>query len=82
MSCIVDQLSDLAEHSQNIIYADPPWKYQQTVKNGALKRKDGTLLYPSMSLKSLCALGPAVERICKEDAALFNFAEYSLVSPK
>ena len=79
MSCIVEQLAGLPAHSQNIIYADPPWKYQQTVKNGVLKRKDGSLIYPSMSLKSLCALGPAVQRICKEDAALFMWATMPLL---
>lgn len=79
MSCIVDQLAQLPSASQNIVYADPPWSYQQTVKNGALKRKDGTLIYPSMSLKELCALGPDVQRVCKEDAALFLWATMPLL---
>ena len=80
MSCIVEQLASLPSNSQNIVYADPPWTYQQTVKNGVLKRKDGTLIYPSMSLKSLCALGPDVKRICKEDAALFLWATMPLLA--
>lgn len=80
MSCIVEQLASLPSNSQNIVYADPPWAYQQTVKNGVLKRKDGTLIYPSMSLKSLCALGPDVKRICKEDAALFLWATMPLLA--
>ena len=74
---ISSQLAQFPEHSVNIIYADPPWKYQQTVKNGVLKRKDGTLIYPSMSIKELKTL--PVERICKEDAALFLWATMPLL---
>jgi len=74
---ISTQLSTFPEHSVNIIYADPPWKYQQTVKNGVLKRKDGTLIYPSMSIKELKTLN--VQRICKEDAALFMWATMPLL---
>lgn len=77
---IQEQLSTLPTHSQNIIYADPPWTYQQTVKNGALKRKDGTLIYPSMPIKDLCALGPEIERISNPDAALFLWATMPLLA--
>lgn len=77
---IQEQLSTLPTHSQNIIYADPPWTYQQTVKNGALKRKDGTLIYPSMPIKDLCGLGPEIERISNPDAALFLWATMPLLA--
>ena len=50
---ISDQLASLPSDSQNIIYADPPWSYSQSIGNGVLKRKDGTLIYPSMSIKYL-----------------------------
>ena len=76
---ISEQLAALPDHSLNIVYADPPWKYQQTVKNGVLKRKDGTLLYPSMSLKELCALGPEISRVCQTDSALFMWATMPLL---
>ena len=77
---IQEQLGALPEKSTNIIYADPPWKYQQTVGNGVLKRKDGTLIYPSMSLRELCDLGPDVSRVCKDDAALLLWATMPLLS--
>lgn len=80
MSSIQEQLATLNSHSQNIVYADPPWTYQQTVKNGALKRKNGTLIYPSMPIKELCALGPEIERITKPDAALFLWATMPLLA--
>ena len=79
MTDISEQLSGLSDNSLNIVYADPPWKYQQTVKNGVLKRKDGTLLYPSMSLKELCNLGPEITRVCQTDSALFMWATMPLL---
>lgn len=79
MTDITHQLSALPDNSFNIVYADPPWKYQQTVKAGVLKRKDGTLLYPSMKISDLCALGPEVSRVCQTDAALFMWATMPLL---
>ena len=63
MSSIQEQLATLPDSSQNIVYADPPWTYKQTVKSGVLKRKDGSLIYPSMPIKELCALFPEIERV-------------------
>ena len=48
MTSIEEQLASLPTDSQNIVYADPPWAYQQTVGSGVLKRKDGTLIYPCL----------------------------------
>ena len=79
MTDIREQLAGLKDNSLNIVYADPPWKYNQTVKNGVLKRKDGTLLYPSMTLKELCEIGPEVSRVCHTDAALFMWATMPLL---
>lgn len=80
MTSIVEQVSGLPTNSQNIIYADPPWTYQQTVKNGVLKRKDGSLIYPSMPLKDLCSLGTEIQRISQDDAALFLWATMPLLA--
>lgn len=80
MTSIEEQLASLPSDSQNIVYADPPWAYQQTVRNGVLKRKDGTLIYPSMSIQSLCALGPEVMRVTRKDAALFVWATMPLLA--
>lgn len=76
---IVEQLAQCTDNSFNLIYADPPWKYSQTVKSGVLKRKNGTLLYPSMSMKDLCALGQDVQRVSKDDAALLLWATMPLL---
>ncbi len=76
---ISEQLSEFPADSVNVIYADPPWKYQQNVKAGVLRRQDGSIIYPSMSCQELQAIGPAVERICKKDCALFLWATMPLL---
>tara|TARA_B110000285_G_scaffold235155_1_gene315205 strand:+ start:3478 stop:4200 length:723 start_codon:yes stop_codon:yes gene_type:complete len=80
MISIETQIQTLSTDSLNIIYADPPWSYKQKVGNGVLKRKDGTLIYPSMSMQQLKDLGPEVERITKDDAALFMWATMPLIA--
>ncbi len=77
---ILDQLTQTPDKAYNIVYADPPWSYNQTVKNGVLRRKDGSLLYPSMSVRDLCALGPHIERISRDDSALFMWATMPLLA--
>ena len=76
---ISSQLSSCTSNKFNIIYADPPWKYNQSVKQGVLKRKDGSLIYPSMSMKELEALGPEMQRITKDDSALLLWATMPLL---
>ena len=80
MISIERQIQTLTTDSLNIIYADPPWSYRQNVGNGVLKRKNGTLIYPSMSMQQLKDLGPEVERITKDDAALFMWATMPLIA--
>jgi len=80
MISIDEQIQTLPTDSLNIIYADPPWSYKQNVGNGVLKRKNGTVIYPSMSIQQLKDLGPEVERITKDDAALFMWATMPLIA--
>lgn len=76
---IQNQISNFPENSVNIIYADPPWAYRQNVKAGVLKKKDGTLIYPSMPISELCGLGDDVKRIARKDCALFLWATMPLL---
>lgn len=48
----------------NILYADPPWKYERNKVQGAAERH-----YPTMSIEQLCALD--VEKITDETAHYF-----------
>lgn len=77
---IETQLARLANNSMNIIYADPPWSYKQNIKAGALKRKNGTFIYPSMGINDLCGLGPEIQRVSKKDSALFLWATMPLLA--
>ena len=53
----------------NILYADPPWKYQRNKVQGAAERH-----YPTMSIEQLCALD--VEKITDENCVLFLWSTF------
>ena len=50
-----------------IIYADPPWRYEQKSMQGAAEKH-----YPTMSIADLCVL--PVANIAAEDSTLFLWA--------
>ena len=52
-----------------IIYADPPWRYEQKSMQGAAEKH-----YPTMSIADLCAL--PVADIAAADSALFLWATF------
>lgn len=53
----------------NIIYADPPWRYEQRKVQGAAENH-----YPTMSIDELCAL--PVPELASKDCALFLWATF------
>lgn len=53
----------------NIIYADPPWRYQQKNLLGAAEHH-----YSTMSVKDICGL--KVEEIAAKDCVLFLWATF------
>ena len=53
----------------NIIYADPPWRYEQRKVQGAAENH-----YPTMSIDELCAL--PVPELAAKDCALFLWATF------
>lgn len=53
----------------NIIYADPPWRYQRNKVQGAAENH-----YPTMSIEELCAL--PVADLAAPDSALFLWATF------
>ena len=54
----------------NIIYADPPWRYQQKNLLGAAEHH-----YSTMSVKDICGL--KVEEIAAKDCVLFLWATWT-----
>ena len=53
----------------NIIYADPPWRYEQRKVQGAAENH-----YSTMSIDELCAL--PVPELAAKDCALFLWATF------
>lgn len=53
----------------NIIYADPPWRYERKAVQGAAEKH-----YPTMSLEEICAL--PVADIAAKDSVLFLWATF------
>ena len=56
----------------NIIYADPPWQYEQKGVEGAAAK-----IYPTMSLKELCRL--PVANLTEKDAVLFLWTTFPML---
>lgn len=68
-----DDTPDLPHGKYGVLYADPPWKYQQDMPEGY----GGTVYhYPSMTIEELCAL--PVKELAADDAVLFMW----VTSPK
>lgn len=56
----------------SIIYADPPWHYNNKKSRGA-----ATNHYPTMKLKDICAL--PVQDLAKDNCVLFMWATYPAI---
>ena len=56
-----------------VIYADPPWRYQNNRCQGAAEQQ-----YPTMPLKDICSL--PVHRLAEKDSVLFMWATYPMLS--
>lgn len=54
----------------DIIYADPPWAYHDTLGGNA---KMGAMPYPTMTDEEICAM-PIGNKIAKKDSILFMWA--------
>lgn len=52
-----------------IIYADPPWRYEQKTVRGAAEKQ-----YPTMSIEEICAL--PVAEIAANDSVLFLWTTF------
>ena len=52
-----------------VLYADPPWRYEQKNLSGSAEKH-----YPTMSMDELCRLD--VESIAEKDAVLFMWVTF------
>lgn len=65
----------MADKKYNVIYADPPWKYQVWSKKGNGRSAESH--YPTMGIDDLCKL--PVQRIAADDCALFMWVTFPLL---
>ena len=52
----VEKAIPLPEGEFNVIYADPPWQYNDTCEEGAIQHRGANKVYPTMSISELCEL--------------------------
>jgi len=64
-----EELIILPEGKYNVIYADPPWTYNDTCEDGAIQSKGAKDHYSTMTIKQLCNLD--IQSLCVDDAILF-----------
>ena len=64
-----EQRLSLPDAKFRVVYADPPWKYNDRADAGAVQTGGAERQYPVMSIAELCALD--VKGICDQDAVLF-----------
>jgi N6-adenosine-specific RNA methylase IME4 len=75
---VADRVSELPKDKYRVIYADPPWSYNDK-QSGSISDSYGAAEkhYPSMSMSDLSAM--AVEDMSAEDAVLFLWATSPLL---
>jgi N6-adenosine-specific RNA methylase IME4 len=59
----------LPDAKYRVVYADPPWSYNDKADAGAVQSGGAEQHYPSMSIADLCAL--PISSLCEPDAVLF-----------
>ena len=59
----------LPDGKYQVIYADPPWKYDT-----ALLRKEVESHYPTMDLKEICGWGDKIKNIAADNCVLFMWS--------
>jgi len=67
----------LPDAKYRVIYADPPWNYNDKADAGAVQAGGAEKYYPVLSIKDLCALD--VNGICDQDCVLFMWTTSPLL---
>lgn len=63
----------MSKKKYKVIYADPPWRYQQKSLSGAAENH-----YPTMSIQELCEL--PVDELADKDSMLFLWTTFPMLS--
>ena len=67
----------LPKEKYRVVYADPPWKYNDKCENGSIQSGGADAHYPSMSISALCDM-PIVDMV-EDNAVLFLWVTSPLV---
>jgi N6-adenosine-specific RNA methylase IME4 len=59
----------LPDAKYRVLYADPPWSYNDKADAGSVQSGGAEMHYPSMTIKELCDL--PIDPICEDHAVLF-----------
>ena len=52
-----------------VIYADPPWQYNDTCESGAIQSRGANKVYPTMTIDQLCDL--PISKLSLDNSVLF-----------
>jgi N6-adenosine-specific RNA methylase IME4 len=72
------QRVELPEAKYRVLYADPPWRYNDKADAGSVQSGGAEQHYPSMSIADLCAL--PVPALCEANAVLFLWTTAPLLA--
>ena len=64
----------------NIVYADPPWQYNDKQSYGGTSTLGASAHYPTMNLVDICNLGISLRSYMANDCVLFLWATSPLVT--
>ena len=67
-----DKTPELPSNKYRIVYADPPWEYNDKCEDGAIQSGGANKHYPTMSIDELCKM--SIQTIIEDDAVLFLWA--------
>jgi N6-adenosine-specific RNA methylase IME4 len=59
----------LPENKYQVIYADPPWAYNDKCEDGAIQSRGANKVYPTMLINEICAL--PINNLSYENSVLF-----------
>lgn len=65
----IRKVVSLPDAKYRVLYADPPWSYNDKADAGSVQSGGAEMHYPSMTIKELCDL--PIPTICEDHAVLF-----------
>lgn len=74
---LAEKVEELPADKFRVIYADPPWSYNDKCDEGGIQSGGAEWHYPSMSVTEICAL--PIKELAQDDSVLFLWATSPLL---